>query len=48
MGNGVIDFSKLFKYLKKNINITPIVTLEPHEEKDLWPSLEYLAQEWLW
>jgi sugar phosphate isomerase/epimerase len=48
MGSGVIDFSKLFKYLKKNINISPIVTLEPHEEKDLWPSLEYLAQEWLW
>jgi len=48
MGSGVVDFSKLFKYLKKNIRISPIITLEPHEEKDLWPSLEYLAQEWLW
>jgi len=48
MGSGVVDFSKLFKYLKKNMSISPIVTLEPHEEKDLWPSMEYLAQEWLW
>jgi len=48
MGSGLIDFSKLFTYLKKNKNIFPIITLEPHEEKDLWPSLEYLAQEWPW
>jgi len=48
MGSGMIDFSKLFEYLKKNKNIPPIITLEPHEEKDLWPSLEYLAQEWPW
>lgn len=48
MGSGKIDFSKLFKYLKNNIHISPLVTLEPHEEKDLWPSLEYLAQEWPW
>jgi len=48
MGSGMIDFSILFKYLKKNKNISPIITLEPHEEKDLWPSLEYLAKEWPW
>ena len=48
MGSGLIDFSKLFKYLQKNKHICPIVTLEPHEEKDLWPSLEYLAQVWPW
>jgi sugar phosphate isomerase/epimerase len=48
MGNGVVDFSIVFKYLKKNKNISPIITLEPHEEKDLWPSLEYLAKEWPW
>jgi sugar phosphate isomerase/epimerase len=48
VGSGRIDFSILFKYLKKNKNIPPIVTLEPHEEKALWPSLEYLAKQWPW
>ena len=48
MGSGMIDFSILFQYLKKNKKSCPIVTLEPHEEKDLWPSLEYLAQQWPW
>ena len=48
LGSGIIDFSKLFKYLKKSKNTPPIVTLEPHEKKDLWPSLEYLAQKWPW
>jgi sugar phosphate isomerase/epimerase len=48
MGSGIIAFRKLFNYLKKNKHISPLVTLEPHEEKDLWPSLEYLAQEWSW
>jgi sugar phosphate isomerase/epimerase len=48
MGSGIIDFSILFKYFKKSKNTPPIVTLEPHEEKDLWSSLEYLAQEWPW
>jgi sugar phosphate isomerase/epimerase len=48
MGSGIVDFSKLFKYLKKKSNPPPIVTLEPHEEKDLWPSVEYLARHWPW
>ncbi len=48
LGDGMIDFNLLFKYFKKNKHISPIVTLEPHEEKDLWPGLEYLAQEWPW
>lgn len=48
MGSGMIDFSTVFQYLKKNKHISPIITLEPHEEEELWPSLEYLAQEWPW
>ena len=48
MGRGTIDFGIIFKYLKINKKIRPIVTLEPHEEKDLWPSLEYLAEQWPW
>ena len=48
MGRGMIDFSTIFEYLRKNKTIRPIVTLEPHEEKDLWPSLEYLAKQWPW
>ena len=48
MGTGIIDFSILFKYLKINNNLSPIVTLEPHVEEDLWPSLEYLVQKWPW
>jgi sugar phosphate isomerase/epimerase len=48
MGQGTIDFSILFKYLKENKKTPLIVTLEPHEEEDLWPSLEYLAKIWPW
>ena len=48
MGSGTIDFNSLFQYLKKNLITCPIVTLEPPEEKDLWPSLEYLAHQWPW
>jgi hypothetical protein len=25
-----------------------MITLEPHREEDLWPSLEYLAKLWPW
>ena len=48
MGRGGIDFNILFKYLKKNTDFAPIITLEPHQEKDLWPSLAYLADTWPW
>jgi len=34
--------------LKLNINSPPIITLEPHQEEDLGPSLEYLARIWPW
>lgn len=48
MGSGSIDFSLIFGYLKKSKQIPPIITLEPHQEKELWPSLEYLAKMWPW
>lgn len=48
MGLGIIDFKMLFGYLKENRNSPPIITLEPHREEDLWPSLEYLAKIWPW
>ena len=48
MGLGSIDFELLFTYLKLNNNSPPIITLEPHQEEDLWPSLEYLARIWPW
>ncbi|MFH1481019.1 MAG: sugar phosphate isomerase/epimerase [Pseudomonadota bacterium] len=48
LGEGTIDFPALFRHFKsKNIS-QPIITLEPHGEQDLWPSLEYLQQIWPW
>lgn len=48
MGLGTIDFDLLFNYLKKIGNQPSVITLEPHHEEDLWPSLEYLAKVWPW
>ncbi len=48
IGSGIIEFNKLFKYLKQSNQPPPIITLEPHAEKHLWPSLEYLAEHWPW
>ena len=48
LGEGIISFSNVLIYLKKRKKNPPIITLEPHEEKYLWTSLEYLAQNWPW
>ena len=48
MGFGSSDFEPLFNYLKSNRNSPPVITLEPHCEKDLWLSLEYLSKKWPW
>jgi sugar phosphate isomerase/epimerase len=48
VGSGIIDFSKIFNYLKKTADACPIITLEPHRETELWSSLEYLANAWPW
>ena len=41
VGQGSIDFQPLFENLKQREKM-PIITIEPHKEDDLWPSLEYL------
>lgn len=47
-GQGNIDIQQLFKDLV-SLRIRPIaVTLEPHREEDLKPSLEYLEPIWPW
>ena len=48
LGQGNIDFKHLFAYLISNDLPRPIITLEPHREEDLWPSLDYLAKVWPW
>jgi sugar phosphate isomerase/epimerase len=46
LGQGKIDFKLLFAHLISNDLPWPIITLEPHREEDLWPSLDYLAKVW--
>jgi sugar phosphate isomerase/epimerase len=41
VGAGNFDFAGLFAYLKQQ-KITPLVTLEPRSERDLWESLKAL------
>ena len=41
VGAGDFDFAALFSYLKKQ-KLTPLVTLEPRSEIDLWESLKAL------
>lgn len=48
LGRGLIDFKMLFNKLKTMRKKPPIITLEPHEEEHLWPSLEYLEKIWPW
>ena len=48
LGNGNIDFPKLFASVKQ-LKIKPMaVTIEPHKEQDLLPSLKYLEKVWPW
>jgi sugar phosphate isomerase/epimerase len=44
LGQGRIDFKGLFIHLNAMKGNPPIITLEPHREKDLWPSLQYLEK----
>jgi sugar phosphate isomerase/epimerase len=48
LGQGSIDFKSLFRTLKATITKAPVLTLEPHKENDLWPSIEYLERNWPW
>ena len=46
LGKGTNDLSVLFRFLKANSDGPLVMTLEPHKESDLWPSLEYLKEAW--
>ena len=48
LGKGRINFPVLFNYLKTTKKDPPVITLEPHREEDLWPSVEYLKKVWPW
>jgi sugar phosphate isomerase/epimerase len=48
IGSGSINFDKIFNHLKYSAHARPILTIEPHQESELWSSLEYLAQAWPW
>jgi sugar phosphate isomerase/epimerase len=49
LGHGRIDFSILFRHLKSLFSdLPPVITLEPHTEDALAPSLEYLSAIWPW
>jgi len=46
LGKGTIDFDPLMAHLHTIRNTPPIITLEPHTEKDLWDSLAFLENIW--
>ena len=48
LGQGNIDFKSFFEQTKEILDKPPVVTLEPHQEPDLWQSLEYLEKIWPW
>lgn len=48
LGQGRIDFKWLLTYLGSRTTPAPIITLEPHKEEDLQPSLDYLQSLWPW
>ena len=48
LGQGSIDFRSLFRILESTLREPPGLTLEPHKENDLWPSIEYLEKSWSW
>ncbi|MDY6881105.1 MAG: sugar phosphate isomerase/epimerase [Thermodesulfobacteriota bacterium] len=48
LGHGNIDFIELFRKLRTLMTRPPIITMEPHQEGDLRPSLQYLQEIWPW
>ena len=43
IGLGLFNFRELFDFLRRR-HISPLITLEPHSEKDLWLSLRNIAE----
>jgi len=48
IGKGSIRFDLLFDWLGQHFPDPPLITLEPHREEDLLPSLEWLGKNWPW
>ncbi|MBW1893527.1 MAG: sugar phosphate isomerase/epimerase [Deltaproteobacteria bacterium] len=44
LGTGNIDFQPVFEFLKYDKENRTVITLEPHDEASLWPSLEFLEK----
>jgi len=48
MGKGKINFESFFSALQAIKPDPPVITLEPHQDGDLWPSVEFLEEIWPW
>ena len=48
LGSGIVDFRMLLESLRGYGERPPVVTLEPHREEDLIPSLKILEKVWPW
>ena len=48
LGNGLIDFERFLRRVKAKKTLPPLVTIEPHREGDLMPSLVHLEKVWPW
>jgi sugar phosphate isomerase/epimerase len=47
LGQGIIPLSEILGFFAAN-SLAPLITLEPHHENCLLPSLEYLTVNWPW
>jgi sugar phosphate isomerase/epimerase len=47
LGSGAVPIPVVLNFLAAQ-GVFPLITLEPHQEKSLIPSLEYLAKIWPW
>ncbi len=43
LGKGIFNFSDFFSFLSVQ-SLSPVLTLEPHTEEDLWESLDYIQR----
>ncbi len=47
LGQGIIPLPRIISFFAAH-NQAPLITLEPHHENSLLPSLEFLAANWPW
>jgi sugar phosphate isomerase/epimerase len=48
LGAGLIDFEAFLRQVRAAKTSAPLVTIEPHREEDLMPSLAHLEKVWPW